>query len=209
MRGKMTLLAEALTDTRILLDSSHFLPHEEHFWPSYPEIGPRLPRTRSTLNTGKLSSGITKSDNCLLLVEPKVKPMVSGVDMDAFEFVLRNLFVLKSHPVGEALKHMAPGAANILNMMQSGHPAMQTIGPVKVDPGMRVTDLSVEQLVGLAKVFERWPFRPLNLFQVSTRPLFASPARFPLIPTCAFLSPPRQEGRIRNLDRLASMTPAM
>ena len=163
----MSLLAQALTDSRIVMDSTHFLPHEEHFWPDTPDIGPRLPITRTGgFSHGKMSTGMAKVDNCLLLVEPKIQPLISGAEMDSFEYILRNLFVLKRHSVSSALKHMAPGADNILKMLHSGHPVMETMGPIEIDPETIVMDLTVEQFVCLAKLFDRWPFRPVHLFEV-------------------------------------------
>jgi transcription factor 1 len=167
LRGKMTALAQALGEPRILLSADQFLPHEDHFWPSRPTVGPRLPLTKGGISMGKLSSGLSKADNCLLLIEPRVLPMVTGIDMEAYDFILRNLFVLRKTAVGKALTHMAPGANSILSKMKAGHPAMKSIGAVEIDPETSVEDLSVSQLVGLAKMFERWPFRPQHLFEVS------------------------------------------
>lgn len=190
LRGKMSLLAQALTNSRIVMDSTHFLPHEEHFWPDTPDIGPRLPITRTGgFSHGKMSTGMAKVDNCLLLVEPKIQPLISGAEMDSFEYVLRNLFVLKRHSVSSALKHMAPGADNILKMLHSGHPVMETMGPIEIDPETIVMDLTVEQFVCLAKLFDRWPFRPVHLFEVrGDRPLaVTSISLFPFL---------RQDGRL-------------
>jgi transcription factor 1 len=151
------------------MDSSHFLPHHDHFYPKEPPIGPRLPLTRSSayLGVGKLSSGLSKADNCLMVIEPREEPLVAGTDFEAYEYILRNLFVLRATGIASALKHMAPGAANILNVIKAGHPAMATIGPIDIDPDTLVNDLTIKQFVGLAKMFERWPFRPAHLFEVS------------------------------------------
>jgi len=165
----MTALAQALGEPRIVMDSSQFLPHENHFYPPKPLIGPRLPLTKGGIASGKMSTGLSKTENCLLLIEPRVQPLVSGVEMDAYEFILRNLFVLRKNAVGKALTHMAPGATSILDKMRNGHPAMASVGAVEIDPATNVEDLTILQLVGLAKMFERWPFRPVHLFEVSKR----------------------------------------
>lgn len=163
----MSVISQALTDVRILMDSSHLLPHHEHFWPDAPVVGRRLPLTPSGMGPGKLSTGQSKEDNCLLLFEPKVKPMISGVEFEAYEYLIKGLFVMKASSIKKALKHMLPGAVSILDAMKRGHPAMTSIGQVDVDPEELVCNLTVTQLVALAKMFERWPFRPQHLFSVS------------------------------------------
>lgn len=163
----MSLLAQALTNPKILLDSTKLTPHEEHFWPSKISVGPILPRTKSPLEGGKLASGLSKQDNCFFLIEPREEPLVFGIEMEAFEFIIRSIFVFKGSSIKIALSHLAPGAVNLLNVVNSGHPAMAAIGDVKIDPETRVANLSLAQFVGLAKLFERWPFRPTHLFEVS------------------------------------------
>lgn len=167
LRSRMSLMAQALTNSEILLDSTNFTPHEDHFWPSKNIIGPVLPRTAHDMKTGKISSGLSKQGNCLLLVEPKEVPLLSGIEMESFEYITRNLFVMRGSSIETALSHLAAGAVNLLNIVNSGHPAMATIGDVKIDPKTKVSCLTTTQLVALAKLFERWPFRPSVLFEVS------------------------------------------
>lgn len=170
LRGKLTMVAGAMADIKILLDVDAFTPHQEHFYPAMPEVGPQHPLTmnRATIRTktvGAPQTGKHKEGQALMLIEPKVKPLVSGAEVDAFDYITKSLFILRSSSVSKALTSLAPGANNILNMMRSGeHPAMRDLGPIDVNPDTPVSELSLEEFVGLARMFERWPFRPANLF---------------------------------------------
>lgn len=174
-RNRLSVSTQVVSEPHLLLDSSHFLPNANHFWPSSPTIGPRLPQTKkhSSLVAGRLSSGNTKQDQCLLLIEPKQQPLVSGGDADAYDYLTRNMFVLKAQTVAQSLTHMAPGAVRLLDVMKQGtHPVMREMGEhITIDPDTKVNQLSVKQFVALAKLFDRWPFRPAQLFEVSRQAL--------------------------------------
>lgn len=166
--GKLTLVAGASANSTIALGPSHFQPYANHFWPSKPTIGPQTPQTvfQGSLKDHRLQPTPAKQDQCLLILEPKEKPLLEGnSELESFDFITKNLFILRSSTVKKALTHIAPGAANILDAMNSGrHPAMMEIGNVTIDPKTIVYDLTLSQIIGLSKMFERWPFRPGHLF---------------------------------------------
>lgn len=166
--GKLTSVAGATAESMVALDSSHFKPYADHFWPSKPAVGPQTPITihLGSIKDHRLQATPAKTDQCLLIMEPKVKPLLEGTsELESFDYITKNLFILRSSPVKKALAHIAPGADNILDAMNSGkHPAMQEIGNVTVDPKTVVSTLSLTQLIGLSKMFDRWPFRPASLF---------------------------------------------
>ena len=80
-----------------------------------------------------------------------------------------------------ACRHVAPGAQNVLNMLSTDHPAMRKLienvnkdkpeheqilpDNFRIDPETYVNDLTIHQWVALAKMFDRWPFRPENLLE--------------------------------------------
>ncbi|PWN32256.1 S-adenosyl-L-methionine-dependent methyltransferase [Meira miltonrushii] len=166
--GKLTLVAGAMADCTVALDSSHFKPYAEHFWPSKPAVGPQTPITvhLGSIKDHRQQATPAKTDQCLLILEPRVKPLIEGSsELESFDYITKNLFILRSSHVKKALAHIAPGADNILDAMNSGkHPAMQEIGNVTIDPKTIVSKLTLTQLIGLSKMFDRWPFRPANLF---------------------------------------------
>lgn len=167
-RSRISAIVQAVAEPKLLLDSSHFSAHEGNFWPEEVTVGPRLPRTRhaGSLANGHVSTGDTKQDQCLLVLEPRQMPLVTGPDADAFEYITRHMFVLRAKSVQYALQHMTPGADKLLEVMKQGtHPAMRETGPMYIEPTARVDELTGPQLVALAKIFERWPFRPAQLFE--------------------------------------------
>ncbi|PUU83562.1 ribosomal RNA adenine dimethylase-domain-containing protein [Tuber borchii] len=67
-----------------------------------------------------------------------------------FEWLLRNLFVLRANSVSSALRSLAPGAENILADL----PANQRIQPTR-----RVRCLRADDLVNLTRAWAKWPFK--------------------------------------------------
>lgn len=67
-----------------------------------------------------------------------------------FEWLLRNLFVLRASSVSSALRSLAPGAENILADL----PTNQSIEPTR-----RVRCLRADDLVNLTRAWARWPFK--------------------------------------------------
>ncbi|MCO5565427.1 hypothetical protein L7F22_019100 [Adiantum nelumboides] len=167
--GKLTMVAAATADCKIALGTSNFTPYPDHFWPTKPAMGPQTPMTlhQASLRDHRLQPTPAKLDQCLLILEPKVKPLIEGSsELESFDYLTKSLFILRSSPVKKALSKLAPGAEVILDTMNAGkHPAMQEIGNVTIDPKSIVSDLTLTQLIGLSKMFERWPFRPINLFE--------------------------------------------
>lgn len=89
----------------MLLDSSHFTPMPSHVWPTTSTVGAQLPHPGGGSGAGQNApSGKSKENLCLFTLIPKIKPLLVDEDMEPFEFITRNLFVLRSTPIGEALK---------------------------------------------------------------------------------------------------------
>ncbi len=102
----------------------------------------------------------------MMTVTPKKDPLVKGDVIEAFEFITRNLFILRTKPVGEALTHVAPGGQNVLKMTSQEQVAKGLIRQDEViRPEEIVADLTNVQWACLARMFEKWPFRPRHLFE--------------------------------------------
>lgn len=140
-------------------------PYAENFYPPTPSIGPRVPTTGNTIPNSNISSGLTKQGLCMLVVDPLPQPFVAKEDMPAFEFLARNLFVLKTKPIGDALKHVAPGASNVLKKLSADNANTRGRPETVITPDTKVNALTNEQWAALAAAFEKWPFRPTNLFE--------------------------------------------
>ncbi|GAA5977643.1 hypothetical protein JCM11641_006887 [Rhodosporidiobolus odoratus] len=84
---------------------------------------------------------------------PRVTPLVKNYD--ALEFVARNMFVTKANTWPKALASAAPGAVNLVD---------KAVAAGLTDLKKTVNQLSLEEWVILADIFEDWPFRPTNLF---------------------------------------------
>jgi transcription factor 1 len=102
----------------------------------------------------------------MMTLTPKKEPLIKAGELEAFEFITRNLFILRSKTVGEALTHVAPGGQNILKMtgreqVMKGMITQEQI----VESDMIVNDLTNMQWANLARTFEKWPFRPEHLFE--------------------------------------------
>lgn len=164
-RAKLGVTVQSLAAPTLTIPTEQLQPYAEYFYPPTPIIGPRVPLTSTFIPNSNISSGLSKQGLCMLVVDPLQQPLVDRRDLDAFEFLLRNLFVLKTKPIGEALKHVAPGAANVLKMLAPGSRMVTERPELEVSPDAPVYSLSNEQWAALANVFERWPFRPQNLFE--------------------------------------------
>lgn len=164
-RAKLGTTVQCLSTPELLISSDQLQPYGDYFYPPTPSIGPRVPITNTFIPNANISSGLSKRNLAVLSIDPLKHLLVKSRDLDAFEFLTRNLFVLKTKPISEALKHVAPGAANILKMLAPDRPGMQDRPHEVILPDTPVVQLTNEQWAALAVVFEKWPFRPQNLFE--------------------------------------------
>lgn len=159
-RAKLGATVQCLSTPEVLLPSDDMEPYAEHMYPSIPSIGPRVPVTSVFIPNSNISTGLQKRKLTTLKITPLREPLIEGRDMDSFEFLTRNLFVLKSKTVYEGLKHVAPGAHNILRLVAADHPRMRHRPQDVVLPDTPIVELSNRQWAALAEAFEKWPFRP-------------------------------------------------
>lgn len=112
-----------------------------------------------------LAGSLSEYGQCLMAYEPRAEIPLSGREVDAFEHILTSLFVLRANTVKHALARVAPGAVNLLGAIKKGHPSMTELGHIDIDPGTIVYELKNMELVALAKMFERWPFKPQAFYK--------------------------------------------
>jgi len=159
-RAKLGATVQCLSTPRQLLSGDEMEPYAEHMYPPTPSIGPRVPVTSIFIPNSNISTGLQKRKLTALEIDPLRSPLIDARDMDSFEFLTRNMFVLKSKTVLEGLKHTAPGANNILRLVAPEHPRMKDRPDDVVLPDTPIVELTNQQWASLASAFERWPFRP-------------------------------------------------
>ena len=164
-RAKLGTTVQCLSNPDLLIPTEDLQPYGDYFYPPTPSIGPRVPITNTFIPNANISSGLSKRNLAVLSIDPLKRLLVNSRDLDAFEFLTRNLFVVKTKPIAEALKHVAPGAANILKLLSPDHPSMKDRPQDVILPDTPIVSLTNEQWAALAIVFEKWPFRPQNLFE--------------------------------------------
>lgn len=81
-----------------------FTPHEYNFYPPVMSIGPRVPLSSTYIPNANLPSGASRQGMCLLTIEPRKDPLISNDVIESFEFVTRNLFVLRTQPISKAMR---------------------------------------------------------------------------------------------------------
>lgn len=166
-RGKLGTTVQCLADVQVHKYAHEFQPHGHHFFPPTMSVGPRVTVSGSSLiPNSNPSTGLSRTGMVMMTVTPKREPLVDASTIEAFEFITRNLFILRTRPVGDALTHVAPGGQNVLKMTS---PDQVEKGLIREDevmlPGEIVGDLTNVQWACLARMFEKWPFRPKHLFE--------------------------------------------
>lgn len=159
-RAKLGVTTQCLSEPSVILPPDGLEPFAEHMFPPSPTVGPRVPVTSSYIPNSNMSTGLQKRKLTAIKIDPLRQPLVHARDMDSFEFLTRNLFVLRTKTVQEALKHVAPGAHNILRMVSADHERMKDRPEDVVPPDAIVYTLTNRQWAALAEAFEKWPFKP-------------------------------------------------
>lgn len=105
-RGKLSASVQALADVKILQRPSQLLPHHHNFFPSHPSVGLRLPTTSPLIPTERVAGPESRYPMSILELNPKkgADQLINAEDLEVFEYITRNLFILKTKSVEEALK---------------------------------------------------------------------------------------------------------
>ncbi|CEH14404.1 DIMETHYLADENOSINE TRANSFERASE 1, MITOCHONDRIAL [Ceraceosorus bombacis] len=178
-RAKLGVIVQSLADVTKALPASEFLPHSQKIYPSTALRDPELIQREIDSNQGKvlaayktsrLAANLSKRGTSLIIVDPKIKPLVGHGELDALEFITRNLFVLRNQTVEHALKHVAPGAENLLQHLKPDTEETRDHPERIILPDYIVMHLTNEQWAALARVFDCWPFRPQILIEDQRAP---------------------------------------
>ena len=159
-RAKLGTVVQSLSKPRLLLTGDDLEPYAAHMFPPTPSVGPRVPLTSVLIPNTNISSGLLKRKLSVLEVEPLKDPLIAARDMESFDFLTRNMFVLKTKTVEEGLKHVMPGANNVLRLLSPTHPRMKNRPEDVVLPDTPIVQLTNRQWAALAEAFEKWPFKP-------------------------------------------------
>ncbi|WFD27492.1 hypothetical protein MNAN1_002489 [Malassezia nana] len=144
-RAKLGATVQCLSTPKQLLTADEMEPYATYMYPQTPTIGPRVPVTSIFIPNSNISTGLQKRKLTVLEIDPLTSPLIDARDMDSFEFLTRNMFVLKSKTVVEGLKHTAPGANNILRLVSPDHPSMKDRPDDIVLPDTPIVDLTNRQ----------------------------------------------------------------
>ncbi|CAE6497326.1 unnamed protein product [Rhizoctonia solani] len=89
------------------------------------------------------------------VVEPSTR-----VTLDKWDYVLRQLFILKSTPLEKAIQNLGPGASILLSKL-TGPDVPESR---KVDIKAPINALSLQDFARIVEEFHKWPFAPDVLF---------------------------------------------
>ncbi|KAK0560001.1 hypothetical protein OC844_004036 [Tilletia horrida] len=130
-------------------------PYAAHFYPSRQQVGLRLLANNRSIPAAKTPSMASKMGIGLLHLEPKKDLTLTPDIFEEFEYLTRMLFVLRTTDMEAAMKRLAPGAENVLKMLN-----MRGAPEERIDPKQSVQSLTPPQWAGLSRMFKLWPFRP-------------------------------------------------
>lgn len=155
--GKLAVLSQALSQTTALKPSSIFSPFESHWYgPPKREKGAKVKLAENPIVA------------CTLLPRPFDEQPIGGGEIDAWDFVLRNVFVLGSSSVKKALAYvLLPSFHHILTVLcinravaPGGATLLDKPGTKFIDPKTPVRQVTVDEWTAILKAFNEWPFAP-------------------------------------------------
>ncbi|GAA5944919.1 RNA polymerase specificity factor [Sporobolomyces koalae] len=91
-------------------------------------------------------------------VTPRIEPLVKNYD--SLDFIAKHMFVGKAMPWPKAVAAITPGSANLIPILAKEH-GMK-------NPDKPVNQLTLEEWIKIANVFDDWPFKPDTLLDTWT-----------------------------------------
>ncbi|KAL6310467.1 S-adenosyl-L-methionine-dependent methyltransferase, partial [Sparassis latifolia] len=137
-RCKLTVIAEATSESMPSLASETLQPTGEHFFPP--------------LSTESRRSVPLHAINII----PLEDQIITRGMLDKWDYCLRRLFVLKSTPLKRAIGSLAPGAQTLLKILTDPNLPPEQHFNINKSP----RDLSVAEWALLLRAFDDWPFAP-------------------------------------------------
>lgn len=143
-RCKVGVMSQASADVTAPVPAEVFSPSTDHFfWPT----------ARKPVRT------VPEVPQQAVHVVPKEHGVIAPGELEAWDFVLRNLFIIKATPLKKSINGLGPGATSLLKKLADPSlPAEE-----RVDPQTPPVRMSVNQWKKVVDAFVDWPFRPENL----------------------------------------------
>ncbi|WRT67100.1 uncharacterized protein IL334_004066 [Kwoniella shivajii] len=94
-----------------------------------------------------------------IMLVPKLRSPILASQKDAWDFVMRRLFVRDTLTVKQGIPNLSFGAETLIEFIQGKN---QFRG-IPVDGGRVIRDLRVEEWLRIVDVFDQWAFKPDNL----------------------------------------------
>ncbi|CAG8536169.1 8892_t:CDS:2 [Paraglomus brasilianum] len=95
-------------------------------------------------------SDFAQVEHTLLSITPHADIKLKGPNWDAFAYIIRQLFLVKTVMLSKSIKSLGAGADVLLK-------------GVSFNPDIRVVDMTAEQFIEIAEIFDEWPHRPSAL----------------------------------------------
>jgi len=149
-RCKLTIIAEATTDTSVFIPIKSMVPYDDHFHPT---------ATRHTHIHSIPENRRFGVPFVAIGIMPLEKQVIDKGMLDKWDYCLRRLFVIKSTPLKTAISHLAPGAGTLIKALTKPElPASE-----RVDVKKPIRSLTVDDWRLVLKAFDEWPFAPEDL----------------------------------------------
>ncbi|KAK8869855.1 hypothetical protein IAR55_000423 [Kwoniella newhampshirensis] len=95
-----------------------------------------------------------------LMLTPKLESPILASQKDAWDYVMRRLFVRDTLTLGEGFSNLSFGSSSLLPLIESEGDEYRGI---PVDRRRVVRELEVEEWARIVDVFDKWAFKPENL----------------------------------------------
>ncbi|GAO46588.1 hypothetical protein G7K_0816-t1 [Saitoella complicata NRRL Y-17804] len=142
-RARPTIIAQACADMRVIAS-----PKDAHMGAfNYDEAA-----MKDVIETTP-DDWRQRGDYTLVEFTPKEKPLFNS-DFAEFDYVLRNLFILRATAMEKSLMMLGSGSDSLIKCMPSG-----------LDLSKPVNAYTVEEFDQVTQAFSKWPFKPTELFE--------------------------------------------
>ncbi|KAG6830796.1 hypothetical protein H0H92_014645 [Tricholoma furcatifolium] len=147
-RCKLTLVADATAKCTFPLDFEDTQSYKEHFYP--------VPATRAIAAELKKDSRAVGRPFRVMNIVPIEKSFVPKGQMDAWDFVLRRLYVKKSTELKKAIPTLAPNAQILIKTVTDPSRPKEE----QLDVSKKIKDMNARDWQILLQAFDEWPFKP-------------------------------------------------
>lgn len=163
-RSKINVVTEALATVQYRMRGDEFFPLTSHTYSAGQLVVgkgaySRAVRVAGGPRTDNAASGLNRQRLAFVTITPRKDPLVTPELYPTFDWLMKNVLVLRTNTIYQSLRHVAPGAEEIVHRLAPGGMSLRSQEEA-IKPSERVCDLTAKQLVALARVFDIWPFKP-------------------------------------------------